>query len=73
MDGSRWELLGVRGLAVTDETAEEFVGTFLIHRSGSQEPVEAIEVRVKRSILADLSATLIRLLHRSSRFTPPPR
>jgi hypothetical protein len=35
--------------------------------------VEAIEVRVKRSILADLSATLIRLLHRSSRFSPPPR
>jgi hypothetical protein len=27
----------------------------------------------QRSILADLSATLIRLLHRSTRFTPPPR
>jgi hypothetical protein len=73
MDQNRWELLGVRGLAATDETAEEFVGTFLIHRIGSPEPVEAMEVRVKRSILADLGATLARLLQRSTRFTPPPR
>ncbi|MBI4607873.1 MAG: hypothetical protein HY726_02550 [Candidatus Rokubacteria bacterium] len=68
-----WELLGVRGLAATDETAEEFTGTFLIHPLGSSEPVEAIQVRVKRSILAELSATLTRLLQRSTRFTPPPR
>ncbi len=69
----QWELLGVRGLAATDETAEEFTGTFLIHRAGSSEPVEAIQVRVKRSILADLSENLSRLLQRSTRFTPPPR
>lgn len=68
-----WELLGVRGLAATDESAEEFSGTILIHRVGSDEPVEAIPVRVKRSILAELSATLSRLLQRSTRFTPPPR
>lgn len=67
------ELLGVRGLAATDETAEEFTGTLLIHRTGSGEPVEAIQVRVKRSILVDLSSTLSRLLQRSTRFTPPPR
>lgn len=69
----QWELLGVRGLAATDETAEEFTGTLLIHRAGSGEPVEAISVRVKRSILAELSWTLNRLLQRSTRFTPPPR
>jgi len=68
-----WELLGVRGLAATDETAEEFTGTFLIHPAGSAEPVEAIQVRVKRSILSELSATLGRLLLRSTPFTPPPR
>ena len=73
MDRNQWELLGIRGLAATDETAEEFVGTFLIHRIGSPEPVEAIEVRVKRSILADLGSSLGCLLQRSTRFTPPPR
>jgi len=69
----QWELLGVRGLAATDASAEEFVGTFLIHREASGEPVDAIQVRVKRSILAEVSGTLIRLLQRSTRFTPPPR
>jgi hypothetical protein len=69
----QWELLGVRGLAATDETAEEFIGTILMHRSGSPEPVEAIQVRVKRSILAELSENLKRLLQRSTRFTPPSR
>lgn len=69
----QWELLGVRGLAAIDETAEEFTGTMLIHRTGSDEPVEAIQVRVKRSILAELSGTLSRLLQRSTRFTPPSR
>jgi len=69
----QWELLGVRGLAAIDETAEEFTGTMLIHRTGSGEPVEAIQVRVKRSILAELSGTLSRLLQRSTRFTPPSR
>ena len=69
----QWELLGVRGLAATDESAEEFAGTLLIHRAGSREPVEAIQLRVKRSILAELSRTLSRLLQRSTRFIPPPR
>lgn len=69
----QWELLGVRGLAATDETAEEFEGIMVIHRVGSGEPVEAIQVRVKRSILADLSGSLNRLLQRSTRFTPPSR
>lgn len=69
----QWELLGVRGLAATDESAEEFTGTVLIHRVGSPEPVEAVQIRVKRSILAELQGTLSRLLTRSTRFTPPPR
>ncbi len=68
-----WELLGVRGLAATDESAEEFTGTFLIHRRGGSEPIEAIPVRVKRSILAEVSESLRRLLQRSTRFTPPRR
>lgn len=69
----QWELLGVRGLAATDEAAEEFTGILLIHPVGSTEPVEAIQIRVKRTILAEISGTLSRLLQRSTRFTPPPR
>lgn len=69
----QWELLGIRGLAATDASAEEFVGTLLMHREASGEPVEAIQVRVKRSILTELSQSLSRLLARSTRFTPPPR
>jgi len=42
MPESEWELLTVRGLGMTDESASEFVGTFVIHRTGSQEPVENI-------------------------------
>jgi hypothetical protein len=68
-----WELLGIRGLAATDERAEEFEGTVLIHRAGSREPVEAVQVRVKRSVLVELSGALTRLLQRSTRFKPPPR
>ena len=63
-----WELLTVRGLAATDERAEEFVGTFVIHRIGSTEPVESIQVRVKRTILDEMHSTLGRLLTRSVRF-----
>ena len=73
MSQKQWELLGVRGLAAIDESAEEFTGTLLIHPVGSAEPVEAIQVRVKRSILAELQTNLSRLLKRSTRFTPPPR
>ncbi|HEU5319227.1 MAG TPA: hypothetical protein VFX28_00395 [Methylomirabilota bacterium] len=61
-----WELLMVRGLAATDERAEEFTGTLVIHRSGSAEPVESVAVRVKRSVLAEAHETLGRLLARST-------
>ena len=73
MSQKQWELLGVRGLAATDESAEEFTGTLLIHPVGATEPVEAVQIRVKRSILAELQTNLSRLLKRSTRFTPPPR
>lgn len=63
-----WELLTVRGLAATDQRADEFVGTFVIHRAGSGEPVESIRVRVKRSILSEVHETLGRLLTRSVGF-----
>ena len=63
-----WELLTVRGLAATDERAEEFAGTLVIHRAGSAEPVESIQVRVKRAILEEMHATLGRLLTRSVGF-----
>jgi len=69
MAESEWELLTVRGLAMTDETASEFVGTFVIHRAGSPEPVENVTVRVKRSVLEEVATTLQRLLARSTRFT----
>ncbi len=64
-----WELLTVRGLGMTDESAAEFVGTFVIHRAGSPEPVEQVQVRIKRSVLEELSGTLKRLLARSTRYT----
>ena len=64
-----WELLTVRGLGMTDETASEFVGTFVIHRRDSAEPVENVTVRVKRSVLEEVATTLQRLLARSTRFT----
>lgn len=65
MTDNEWELLTVRGLGMTDETASEFVGTFVIHRAGSAEPVENVTVRVRRSVLEELSTTLQRLLARS--------
>ncbi len=68
-----WEVLGVRGLAATNERAEEFTGTLLIHRVGGAEPVESIPIRVKRTILGELQGNLSRLLQRSVRFSRPPR
>ena len=65
-----WELLTVRGLSVTDERAAEFVGTFVIHRVGSTEPVEQVRVRVKRTVLEEMSGTLRRVLARSTPYTP---
>ncbi len=61
-----WEILTLRGLAATDERAEEFTGTLVIHRAGSREPVESVAVRVKRSILVEMHETLGRLLARST-------
>ena len=66
--GETWEVLTLRGLAATDERAEEFTGTLVIHRLGSTEPVESITVRVKRSILSEVHDALGRLLARSKGF-----
>jgi hypothetical protein len=63
-----WEVLTLRGLSATDERAEEFTGTLIIHRVGSSEPVESVTVRIKRSILGELHDTLGRLLARSRGF-----
>jgi hypothetical protein len=65
-----WEVLTLRGLSATDERAEEFTGTLVIHRVGSSEPVESIAIRVKRSILVELHDNLGRLLARSRAFKP---
>ena len=67
--GVEWELLLLRGLAMTDETASEFSGTLVVHRKGSTEPVEHVRVRVKRSVLEEMAGTLQRLLARSVRYT----
>jgi hypothetical protein len=61
-----WELLTLRGLAATDERAEEFTGTLVIHREDSPEPVESVTVRVKRSVVRELHEQLGRLLARST-------
>ena len=58
----------MRGLAATDERAEEFTGTLVIHRVGSPEPVENVTIRVKRSILSELHDNVGRLLARSTGF-----
>jgi hypothetical protein len=65
-----WEVLTLRGLSATDERAEEFTGTLVIHRHGSREPVESITVLIKRSVLSELNDTLGRLLARSVGFRP---
>lgn len=61
-----WELLTLRGLAATDERADEFTGTLVIHRLGSAEPVESVTVRVKRSVVGEVHEQLGRLLARST-------
>ena len=61
-----WEVLTLRGLASADERAQEFSGTLVIHRTGSAEPVESVQVTVKRSVLAELHETIGRLLARST-------
>ncbi len=64
-----WEVLTLRGLASIDERAQEFTGTLVIHRVGSAEPVESVQVSIKRSILAELHENLGRLLARSTGVT----
>jgi hypothetical protein len=54
---------------MSDESAAEFLGTLVIHRMGSPEPVEHVGVRVKRSVLEEMATTLQRLLTRSTRYT----
>ena len=65
-----WELLTLRGLAATDERADEFTGTLVIHRVGSSEPVDSVAVTVKRTVLRELHDQLGRLLARSTPFKP---
>ena len=65
-----WEVLTLRGLSATDERAEEFTGTLVIHRVGTGEPVESVSVRVKRSVLVELHDGFGRLLARSVGFRP---
>jgi hypothetical protein len=66
-----WEILTLRGLTATDERAEEFTGTLVIHRVGSNEPVESITVTVRRSVVREMQDTLGRLLKRSTGFVRP--
>ena len=61
-----WEVLTLRGLASTDERVQEFTGTLVIHRVGSREPVESVQVTIKRSVLAELHENVGRLLARST-------
>jgi hypothetical protein len=70
MADAGWEILTLRGLAATDERAEEFTATLVIHRAGSAEPVESVPVRVKRAVVAEMHETLGRLLTRSTGFKP---
>jgi hypothetical protein len=68
-----WEILTLRGLAATDERAEEFTGTLVIHRVGSSEPVDSVTVKIRRSIVRELHESLGRLLKRSTGFVGPGR
>jgi len=67
-----WEVLTLRGLAATDERAEQFDGTLVIHRVGSREPVESVSISIKRSVLAELHENLGRILARSTGITRRP-
>jgi len=66
---AEWEMLTLRGLAMTDETASEFTGTLVIHRAGSPEPVENVRVRVKRGVLEEMAGAVRRVLARSTPYT----
>ena len=67
----RWEILTLRGLAATDERAEEFTGTLVISKAGSTEPVDEITITVKRSLLKEMHETIGRLLARSTAYKRP--
>jgi hypothetical protein len=64
-----WEILTLRGLAATDERTEKFVGSLIIHREGNPEPVEAVTIAIKRTVLVELHENLGRLLARSTGIT----
>jgi hypothetical protein len=64
-----WEILTLRGLAASDERAERFVGSLVISREGNPEPVESVEVAIKRTVLVELHENLGRLLARSTGIT----
>ena len=64
-----WEILTLRGLAATDERAEKFVGSLIIHREDNPEPVESVTVAIKRTVLVELHENLGRLLARSTGIT----
>jgi hypothetical protein len=64
-DAAQWEILGIRQLAATDERAEEFSGTLLVHRPGSADPLEPLAVRIRRAVLVEMEAYLARVLARS--------
>jgi hypothetical protein len=61
-----WEILTLRGLASTDERAEQFTGTLVIHREGNKEPVDSVSVSIKRTVLVELHENLGRLLARTT-------
>ena len=64
-----WEILTLRGLAATDERADRFIGSLVIRRDGNSEPVESVEVAIKRTVLVELHENLGRLLARSTGIT----
>ena len=64
-----WEILTLRELAATDERAEKFVGSLIIHREGNPEPVEAVMIAIKRTVLVELHENLGPLLARSTGIT----
>jgi hypothetical protein len=64
-----WEILTLRGLAATDERAERFIGSLVISREGNPEPVESVEVAIKRTVLVELHENLGRLLARFTGIT----
>jgi len=64
-----WEILTMRGLAATDERAEKFVGSRVIHREGNPEPVEPVTVAIKRTVLVESNEIFGRLLARSTGIT----